>query len=193
MLLQAKKLKPAFVSAWALIAYAVVLTPTFANTETFPKRKEGLWELKTVGLQATGMPATKFCVGEKTDHAGHALDRVEAVKGSCKFGAFKPAGEAWRAESTCKEGKRVVTSTSIASGDFQAFYRIDTSVIYEPALAGIKKEDKDALEGRYLGPCLTGQKPGDSVVPGMGTLNMQDGSFKPEQEPRPSKKARKTP
>ena len=136
------------------------------------------------------MPATQFCVGDKTDQAEHALDRVAANKGSCKFGSFKRAGEAWLAESVCKEGKRVVTSRSIASGDFEGFYRIDTNVNYEPPLGGVKREDKDALEGRYLGPCLAGQKPGDSVVPGMGTLNMHDGTFKPEPEPRPPKKRR---
>jgi hypothetical protein len=163
---------------------------SFANTE-FPKRKEGLWELKAVGLQATGMPATQFCVGDKTDQFDHALDRVAAIKGSCKFGSFKRAGEAWLAESICKEGKRVVTSRSIASGDFEAFYRIDTHVTYEPPLGGVKREDKDALEGRFLGPCLPGQKAGDSVVPGMGTLNMHDGTFKPEPEPRAPKKGRK--
>jgi hypothetical protein len=165
-------------------------SPSLANSD-FPKRKEGLWELKTVGLQATGMPATQFCVGDKTDQIDHALDRVAANKGSCKFGAFKRAGEAWLAESICKEGKRIVTSRSVASGDFEGFYRIDTNVIYEPPLGGVKREDKDALEGRHLGPCLPGQKPGDSVVPGMGTLNMHDGTFKPEPEPRPPKKARK--
>ncbi len=173
-----------------VIALTALVSSVHANTE-FPKRKEGLWELKTVGLQATGMPATQFCVGEKTDHADHALDRVAATKGSCKFGGFKRAGEAWLAESICKEGKRVVTSRSIASGDFESFYRIDTHVNYDPPLAGIKREDKDALEGRYLGPCIPGQKPGDSVVPGMGTLNMHDGSFKPEPEPRPPKKGQK--
>ena len=84
----------------------------------------------------------------------------------------------------------MVTSRSVASGDFESFYRIDTHVTYEPPLGGIKREDKDALEGRYVGPCLAGQKPGDSVVPGMGTLNMQDGSFKPEHPPRTSRRSR---
>jgi hypothetical protein len=175
-----------------LIAFGFAISPSSAvSNPEFPKRKDGLWELKTVGLQATGMPPTQFCVGEKTDQADHSLDRVAGNKGSCKFGAFKRAGEAWLSESICKEGKRVVASRSIASGDFEGFYRIDTTVNYEPPLGGVKREDKDALEGRYLGPCLPGQKPGDSVVPGMGTLNMHDGSFKPEPEPRPPRKARK--
>lgn len=173
-----------------LMACALMALTAASWANDFPKRKEGLWELKTVGLQASGMPATQFCVGDKTDQPEHALDRMPAVKGSCRFGAFRRAGEAWLAESVCKEGKRVVTSRSIASGDFETFYRIDTHVTYEPPLGGIKREDKDALEGRYLGPCHPGLKPGDSVVPGMGTLNMQDGSFKPEAAPRPGRRTR---
>lgn len=176
----------------SVLVPSLLLTCTWSLAAVeFPKRKEGLWEIRAVGLQATGMPATQFCVGDRTDQPDHSLDRIAATKGSCKFGTFKRAGEAWVAESICKEGKRVVTSRSIASGDFESFYRIDTSVNYEPPLGGIKREDKDALEGRYVGPCLNGQRPGDSVVPGMGTLNMHDGAFKPEPEPRPTRKNKK--
>jgi hypothetical protein len=167
------------------------LVSNHAFSQDFPKRKEGLWEIKSVGLQASGMPATQFCVGDATDKADAALDRIASSKGSCQFGAFKRAGEAFMAESVCKEGKRVVTSRSIASGDFASFYRVDTLVTYVPPLAGVKSEDRDALEGRYLGPCLNGQKPGDSVLPGMGTFNMQDGSFKPEAVAPTNRKPKK--
>lgn len=146
----------------------------------FPKRRPGLWEVRSTNSHALGLSATRYCIGEKTDHADGHLDRSAGIKGSCTMGAFKRAGSAWIAESVCREGKVNVTSKAIASGDFESEYRIDTVVTYDPPLAGIKKEDKDAVHATYLGPCLANQRPGDMVIPGMGTLNMVDGTFRAE-------------
>ena len=159
--------------------------PTRASAqEDFPKRRAGLWEVRSVGAQASGLPPTRICVGEGTDTAQNHLDRSVGSRGSCTLGAFRRAGKAWLAESTCREGRTVVTSRSIATGDFEASYRIDTLVSYDPPLGGVRREDKDALEATWLGPCAQGQKPGDMVVPGMGTLNMLDGGFRAEPPAR---------
>ncbi len=180
----------------ALLALAA-LAPALAQTaDDFPKRRPGLWEIRTVGAQASGLPPTQFCVGDDTDTAEHHLDRGVGRRGSCQFGAFRRAGSAWLAESVCRESRSVVTSRAIATGDFSSAYRIDTQVVYDPPLAGIRREDKEALEAHWSGPCLPGQKPGDMVVPGMGTLNMLDGAFRAEPQPaaaprrRPAKAAR---
>lgn len=101
-------------------------------------------------------------------------------KGSCSIGSFKRVGISWIAESVCKESRTVVVSQSVASGDFQTQYRIDTLVFYSPPLANNKREDKEAVAARYLGACAAGQRPGDLVVPGMGVLNMGDGTLRPE-------------
>ena len=146
----------------------------------FPRRKPGLWEVRNAASDNMGMPPTSYCVGEQTDTAEHHLDRVAGEKGSCSIGPFKRVGISWVAESVCKEPRIVVVSQSIASGDFQTQYRIDTLVFYSPPLANNKREDKELVVARYLGPCTAGQKPGDLVVPGMGVLNMGDGSLRPE-------------
>lgn len=158
-----------------------------------PRRRAGLWEVRSVGAQAAGLEATKFCVGPQTDSPTNHLDRSVGRRGSCDFGPFERAGQAWLAESVCREGRTTVTSRSIASGDFLHRYRIDTVVRYDPPLAGVRREDKDALEARWLGPCASGQKPGDVVVPGMGTLNMLDGRFRAEPQAPTEPKARTRP
>lgn len=162
-----------------LLACGTLGSATSAETE-FPKRRAGLWEVRSVGAQASGLPPTRFCAGDGTDSAQSHLDRSVGARGSCTLGAFRRAGDAWLAESICREGRTVVTSRAIAIGDFDTAYRIDTLVSYEPPLGGVRREDRDALEARWLGPCSAGQKPGDIVVPGMGTLNMVDGTFRAE-------------
>ena len=162
--------------------------------DDYPKRKAGLWEVRGVSAQASGLPPTRFCVGESTDRADSHLDRSVGERGACSLGAFKRAGSAWLAESVCSETRSTVTSRAIATGDFETEYRIDTLVTYDPPLGGVRREDKEAMVARHLGPCAPGQKPGDVVIPGMGTLNMVDGTFRaePEQKGRPRGKSAPT-
>jgi hypothetical protein len=126
-----------------------------------------------------GLPVTRFCVGDNTDNAAMHLDRAAGDKGSCKIGPFKRVGVSWVAETVCRDSRQTVISQSVASGDFRSEYRIDTLVFYSPPLPGNKREDKEAVTGRYLGACKPGQRAGDLEVPGMGTLNMTDGALKP--------------
>jgi hypothetical protein len=151
----------------------------------YPRRKPGLWEVRNAASENLGMPPTSFCVGEQTDSAERHLDRVAGEKGSCSIGPFKRVGISWVAESVCKDSRSVVVSQSVASGDFQTQYRIDTLVYYSPPLANNKREDKEAVVARYLGACAAGQRPGDLVVPGMGVLNMGDGTLR-QAPPRSS-------
>ncbi len=145
-----------------------------------PRRRPGLWEIRSTSNDNIGMPPTRFCVGEETDRPERHLDRVAGEKGSCTIGGFKRVGITWIAETVCRDNRTTVISQSVASGDFLSEYRIDTLVFYSPPLAGGKREDKDSVSARYLGPCAPGQRAGDLEVPGMGTLNMTDGSLKPE-------------
>ncbi|MCM5569088.1 hypothetical protein M6I34_01055 [Burkholderiaceae bacterium FT117] len=142
----------------------------------YPRRAFGLWEVRSVGAQAAGLPPVRQCVGEGTDNAEHHMDRQSGRRGACEFGPFRRAGLAWTAESECRQGATRITSRSVLTGDLASAYRIDTLVRYDPPLAGTKSEDREALEARRLGPCLAGQSAGDVVVPGVGTLNMGDGA-----------------
>lgn len=172
---------PAPVRARAVLAAACVLGLLLAfGAGAHPKRKPGLWEVRSAGVEAFGMPATRFCVGERTDTAQSHLDRSTGARGSCSLGEFVRAGDAWVAESVCREGRSTVVSRAIATGDFESEYRIDTVVVHSPAGAGGRREDREAVVARWLGPCEPDQRPGDLVIPGMGTLNMEDGTFRAE-------------
>lgn len=160
----------------------------------YPRRRPGSWEIRSTANDNVGMPPTRFCVGDETDRPERHLDRVAGVKGSCTIGGFKRVGINWIAETVCKDNRTTVISQSVASGDFLSEYRIDTLVFYSPPLASGKREDKDSVTARYLGPCAPGQRPGDLQVPGMGTLNMTDGTLKPEAgKASPAKRGASTP
>ncbi len=130
----------------------------------------------------------QLCIGDATDTAASHLDRTPGMRGACTLGPFVRAGQAWLSESICRESRSTVVSRAIAAGDFTSEYRIDTLVTYDPPLGGVRREDKDAVTARWIGDCASTQRPGDMTIPGMGTLNMTDGGFRPEPEPRPVKR-----
>lgn len=178
----------ALIAAAALVA--IDTSGAIASDQSYPRRRAGLWEVRTVIAQASGLSPTRFCVGEGTDSESSQLDRSVGARGACTLGGFQRAGTSWVAESVCREGRTKVVSRAIASGDFDTEYRIDTVVNYDPPLGGVRREDKEALVARHLGPCEDGQKPGDMVIPGMGTLNMVDGTFRAEPVTRPARRQR---
>ena len=149
-----------------------------------PRRRAGLWEIDTIGAQAAGLPSAQYCVEDSTDRPMQHLDRTFGTKGACRFGAFRRAGSAWVSETVCREPRTVVTTRSVASGDFGSSYRIDTLITYDPPLGGVRREERTATVGRWLGACRPGQHAGDLSMPGMGRLNMQDGSVSAETDAR---------
>lgn len=165
-----------------VVALALAAMLSQAAASGFPQRRPGLWEVRGVGSDAAGLPPALHCIGERTDTAEHHLGRTPGTRGVCRLGPFVRAGDAWVAESVCRDGKTVVSSRKVAVGDFRSHYRIDTVVRYEPPLAGVREEDRDALEAKYLGPCGPDMKPGDIEMPGLGVLNLDEGG-----SPRASK------
>ena len=148
------------------------------GSHAYPRRKVGLWEVRSNASDQSGLPPAHFCVGDNTDNPAIQLDRAAGIKGSCTIGAFRRVGTNWTAETVCKDSRQTVISQSVASGDFLSEYRIDTLVFYTPPLPGGRREDRESVTGRYLGACKPGQRAGDLELPGMGTLNMNDGTLK---------------
>jgi hypothetical protein len=163
------------------------------SADAHPRRRPGLWEVRVAGSDAVGLAPTRYCVGEQTDTAQAHLDRRPGPRGSCSLGEFLRAGDAWVAESVCREGRSSVTSRAVASGDFETGYRIDTTVTHAAPGGTPRREEREAVVARWLGPCEPNQRPGDLVIPGMGTLNMDDGTFRAEAPARARRSAPQPP
>ncbi len=171
------------------LAGAAAAFASSGPADAHPSRRPGLWEVRVAGSDAIGMAPTQFCVGEHTDSARAHLDRRPGPRGSCSLGEFVRSGDAWVAESVCREGRSTVVSRAVATGDFETEYRIDTIVTHAASPTGARREDREAIVARWLGPCAAHQRPGDLVIPGMGTLNMDDGTFRGEAPARPRRAA----
>jgi hypothetical protein len=131
-----------------------------------PKRKSGLWEIKT---SMPDMPANlqqgpmKVCVDEKTDDMTQQVADAEAKK-NCSKSEIKRDGERWLVHSVCKEQGITMTTDGVFSGKFDSAYKAEMKATYQPQIQGMSSS-RMAMDARYLGACPAGMKPGEVILP----------------------------
>ncbi|MBI5611638.1 MAG: DUF3617 family protein [Gammaproteobacteria bacterium] len=150
---------------------AAVLTADFTVTAVaapaidMPKRKSGLWEIKTTmkDRQPTTRPAAQHCIDEKTDDLMRQSAKGES---QCTQKDLRRDGNRLVIHSVCKFGQTVATSEMVFAGKFDSDYRADIHTTYEPPMMGMKEANM-LIEAKWTGPCKPGMKPGDIIMPGM--------------------------
>lgn len=151
-----------------LLSFAVSIA--WAETpKDMPKRKSGLWDL-SMKMDSSPTPMRmKQCVDEKSDDLMQQQGEKRS-KENCSKNTLSKVGNRVTVESICKIGETTATTKAVFSGDFATAYRGDIHSIYSPPMHGMK-ESKQSIEAKWLGPCQAGQKPGDVMIPGMGSMN----------------------
>jgi hypothetical protein len=128
-----------------------------------PKRKSGLWEVKMMNDKMP-LQVLHYCVDQKTDSM--TKEDMRGLEKSCSKNEMRKEGASIVSESVCKMGGSTVTSRGVLSGNFDSAYRMEVKSTYEPPLHGTK-ESLVRVEGKWLGPCKPGQKPGDITLESM--------------------------
>lgn len=155
----------------AALACLVLAQSLPAGAADMPKRKAGLWEINT---QMAGQPShgpIQQCIDANTDN----IMQQQAAKSEykCSVMEMKRQGDKMLMHSVCKIDKTTATTDAVLTGNFDVGYRNDMTVRYDPPMMGMGTA-RMTQEAKWLGPCRTGQKPGDTIMPGMGKFNMQD-------------------
>jgi hypothetical protein len=156
---------PVFVRPWMFAVLVFAFSASSANAVDMPKRKSGLWEIKTTlkGQAGGDRPPVQHCIDEKTDN----LMRQSAKDdGSCKTQNFKRSGDRLTMHSVCKFGGTTATSDGVFTGKFDSNYSGDIKTKYDPPMMGMK-EAHMVISAKWIGPCKPGMKPGDVIMPGM--------------------------
>ena len=141
-----------------------------ANAADAPKRKSGLWEMKT---QMAGVPSQgpmQMCVDQASDNM---MQERSKEKSNCPVMDVNRGVGKVTIHAVCKHEGTTTTSDAVITGDFENSYRSDMVIRYDPPQQGMK-EMKMVQEARWLGPCKPGQKPGDVMMQGMPAMNMQE-------------------
>lgn len=140
------------------------------NSADLPKRKAGLWEIKTGSPEMGGMvPTIQQCIDDRSDD----LLAQQATEADCAKSSARRQGERLVVEAECTVDGTRATMKGHFTGDFDRAYRGEMHTTYEPPLHGMRSVTM-TYEGRWLGPCKPGQRPGDVFMPGMGGFNMEE-------------------
>ena len=152
----------------------LILATAFASqagAADAPKRKSGLWEMKT---QMSGMPAgmptqgpIQMCVDQASDNV---MQEKAKEKANCSVMDVNRGVGKVTIHSVCKFEETTATTDAVITGDFENSYKNDMNITYSPPRDGMSKM-KMTQEARWLGPCKAGQKPGDVMMPGMPAMN----------------------
>ncbi len=154
-----------------LLGLAAASLASGALAADTPKRKSGLWEIKS---QMKGMPsmgAMQQCIDQKTDNL--MQQRAKKEKPDCSVMDVKPQGSKVTMHSVCKFEGTTATTDATFIGAFDSAYKGDVKIRYNPPMHGVS-ESKMTMEAKWLGPCKPGQKPGDVIMPNMKGMNMND-------------------
>ena len=154
---------------------ALLVAPALGDE--FPKRKPGLWEMKTSG-GPIGPQTIQQCIDAATDD----MLRSRSNEGQdCTKPVVERDGNRYRVRGSCnQEGTK---------STMEGVYTMSKDTEY----AGDMK-----MDGKWVGPCKAGMKPGDITIPGMPSLNVLEmgrggagGGITPEQARRMAEELQK--
>lgn len=160
-------------NAISLLAFGV-LTISLAGSAMaadMPKRKPGLWE---INMQMDGVPnmgPMQQCIDQNTDN----LLQQQAKKGKadCSVMDIKPSGGKVSIHTVCKIDGSTATTDGVFEGAFDSSYKGKLKTRFNPPVHGMS-ESNMTQEARWLGACKPGQKPGDVIMPNMGSVNINE-------------------
>lgn len=139
-----------------------------------PKRKPGLWEMKTSMAEMGGMGMTmQTCIDDTIEDL--IAQQPEADE-TCEEQSYRKESNRFHFEAKCKADASTAHVKGIFSGDFSTHYQGEIHTTYTPPLHGMASSTMK-MEARWLSACKPGQKPGDVMMmgmPGMGTINIEE-------------------
>jgi hypothetical protein len=152
-----------------------ILAATFfvssAAAVDMPSRKPGLWDLK-MDFEGRQAPARsmKQCIDAATDKMMNSPGSNPMSREQCSKKDVQQVGGTIVVDSICKIGTVTNVSHAVVSGDFNSNYtvKVETQQQGVPASA-----TKMSIAAKWVGPCASGQRPGDMMIEGM-TINILD-------------------
>lgn len=153
----------------ALFACTAIATATFANEETLPERKAGLWELKTTMDEGSGPRenAMKLCI-DATMEATTVKTSFNEHKANCEKYEVVRSNDATTVDMSCKFNNRHVTGKTEMSGDFKSAFkvRIDSTTSDDAAndTRTVTVHRVITQEGTYVGESCGDLSPGQALT-----------------------------
>ena len=167
---------PAVSAAIAACLFALAAAPAVraADAFEFPTLKNGQWEMTTQS-SATGAAPRKTTVCLDANTQKRMLDMSQGMqKEMCSRMDVRRDGAAYVMEAECRLGESAVKSRGVMTMQGDSAYRTESTATFDPPFQGGMKETKTVIEGRYLGACRDGMKPGDMITATGEKINLME-------------------
>jgi hypothetical protein len=161
------------------MAVAAALIATTASVRAaepvqLPTLKNGQWEMTTQS-SATGAAPRKTTVCLDANTQKRMLDMSQGMqKEMCSRMDVRRDGAAYVMEAECRLGESAVKSRGVMTMQGDSAYRTESTATFDPPFQGGMKETKTVIEGKYLGACREGMRPGDMITATGEKINLME-------------------
>jgi len=156
-------------------------TPAFAAPLEIPPLRPGLWEATTAGpTRSQPHPAvTRLCIDKQTQR--HIVEQLAlALPRMCSRNQYGMRSGRFVTDSSCTLGASTIEGRTETTFLRDTAYRIEVVGRVGPT-DRVAETQRTVIDGRHVGQCPAGMKPGDMVLPNGLTLNlMQLGAMLPK-------------
>jgi Protein of unknown function (DUF3617) len=152
------------------LAFSVAAT---AIAQDFPQLKAGQWETTTTSSIKPGTPPNKMTMCTDDAIQKQMMNMGEGMRREmCSKSDLRHEGGKYIGDSVCKIGDATMTSHSVMTIQGDTSYKTVVNATYDPPFMGMK-ETTTTIDGKNVGPCRDGLKPGDIVSPTGQKFNMK--------------------
>jgi len=157
----------------ALAAALLAAGSAARATDEFPKLKAGLWQVNMTSGKADGHPArvSTLCLDDTVQREMYKMSTGMAA-GMCAKHELKVAGNKVTTIANCDLGITKMQSLAVMTLTGNTAYHTEARATFEPPLNGAR-ESTTLIDGKYVGACKPGQRPGDMTLPGGQTVNVR--------------------
>jgi hypothetical protein len=158
-------------------AFALPLALGFAaaaGAQDFPKLKPGLWSQMTTTVGRTkGQPqASTLCLDDSTQQYVYRMS-MGMMAGFCSKHDLKVAGNRVTIDAVCDLGVTRMQTRSVMTLTGDTAYHTEAHAVFDPPLKGTPRDSVTIIDGKHVGACKEGQKPGDMTLPNGQTTNIR--------------------
>src|SRR5262245_38977452 len=131
-----------------------------AAAEEFPKLKAGLWQINMTSGKADGRPprVSTMCLDDSVQRELYRMSTGMAA-GMCSKHEIKIVGNKVTTVANCDLGITKMQSQAVMTLTGNTSYHTEARASFDPPLNGAK-EQATVIDGKHIGACKPGQKPG---------------------------------
>ncbi|HKW81009.1 MAG TPA: DUF3617 family protein [Casimicrobiaceae bacterium] len=136
-----------------------------------PIVRSGLWEISRSGQQSGTRHVTTMCLDQSVQAEMREYG-MGMAREMCSKSDRRVEGNRVVIDAVCNLGTSTMTTHSVMTYAGDTAFHTDGTVKYDPPFMNMT-EGRTAIDGKWVGACKPGQKPGDITLESGQTINMK--------------------